>query len=156
MAYCTKDDILNIISERELFNLTVDNPTEDSVVDEVQVSGAIDYADNCINGFLRGKYKLPLEVIPDFISKLCADIAVYRLYGRRPQSMPDHIKENYKMSLDLLNKIQKGAFLLDTAQEHIEGNMQTPKPTFLTNKTKENRIFNNQRLDAFGLGGIKR
>lgn len=156
MAYCTKDDILNIIPERELINLTVDYPTGDAVVNDAQLSGAIDYADNCINGFLRGKYNLPLETVPPMIVKLSADIAVYRLYIRRPQDLPEHIKDNYKSSLDLLKNIQKGVFMLDTPQEHPAEKVQGLKPAFQTNKTARNRMFNSGVLNAFGFGGVQR
>lgn len=156
MAYCTKDDILNIIPEQDLINLTVDTPVGDDVVNEAQLSSAIDYADSCINGYLRSRYDLPLSVIPDEIVKLCADIAVYRLYMRRPQSLPEHIKDNYKESIELLKNIQKGVFIIDTPQEHPETTMPALKPTFKTNKTARSRIFDANTMGAFGLGGVQR
>lgn len=155
MAYCSESDILNIIPEQELINLTNDDVTDTNPsINEVQLNAAIAFAENLINGFLRGKYQLPLKNVPEFISKTAADIAVYRLYLRRPQDLPDHIKENYKMAVSLLDKIQKGQFILDTPAEN--SNNAPLKPTFKCNKTRQNKIFNPEMLNAFGLGWVKR
>lgn len=149
MPYCNVEEILNIIPGDELINLTVDNPSNESVVDITRFNEVANYADELINGYLRAKYHLPLDLIPELIVKLSADIVAYRLHLRRPQDIPEHIRENYKMANRTLGEIQKGNIILDTPTEHPDKQIQKPKGSFLTNKTTENKIFNESYFNKF-------
>ena len=149
MSYCSVNEIKTIVPEDELINLTVDNPDEDSTVDVAMFEDISKYADELINGYLRSRYTLPLSLVPDLIKKLASDIVAYRLYLRRPQDIPEHIKENYKMAVRTLSEIQKGTFILDMPQEHPDQEVQKPKPSFLTNKNSNSRYFNDSYFNKF-------
>lgn len=149
MAYCSYNDILDIIPETELVNLTVDEPDENSKVDMDRFSTVANYADELINGYLRAKYSLPLLLIPDLIKKIAADIVAYRLYIRRPQDMPEHIKENFKEAKSDLANIQKGNITLDTPNEHPDTPFKKPDSAFLLNKTPKDKIFNNTFFQGY-------
>ena len=149
MSYCTLEDIKSVIPQQELVNLTVDIPERDSAIDESVFQKCTDFADSLIDGHIRAKYKLPLITIPDFLKELAKDITAYRLYLRRPQKLPEHIKENYKTAMDLLVRIKKGDILLETPEELPDGEIQKPKPTYLVSSS--DRIFTDKVMHRYGL-----
>lgn len=147
--YCTVDEIKNIIPESELINLTVDEPDENSVIDEQRFNDVSAWADDFINGYIRAKYRLPLVFVPTLVTKLSSDIVAYRLYMRRPQDMPEHIKNNYKFALDTLSQIQKGIIILDLPSEHPDEEIQKPQPSYLSNKNNRSIYFDDRAFSAF-------
>lgn len=150
MPYCTLEKIKSIIPEKELINLTVDNPRNDSVIDENCLNECIKAADSLIDGYIRAKYSLPLSHVPAFIATIAADITAYRLYMRRPKTMPDHIKANYETALKQLLQIKKGDLLLETPQElPDDAQMPEPAPTFLVKSSP--RIFSDGLLRKYGI-----
>lgn len=149
MGYCSLKDIKSVIPMQELINLTVDNPTRESIVDETIFSQCAEFADSLINGYIRAKYTLPLKTVPMFLLELAKDITAYRLYMRRPQKLPEHIKDNYSKTLDLLTKIKRGDILLETPEELPDGQIQKPKPTYLVKSS--DRIFTDSVMHRYGL-----
>lgn len=151
MAYCTIEDIKNIIPERELINLTNDNPSESFVIDESRFEAVCIVADSLINGYVRARYKLPLKTTPLFIKQISQDICAYRLYTRRPREIPGHIVKNYEYAINNLKEIKKGNLLLEDCTEDSESELQPPKTGFRTNKSAKSRIFNENLMRAYGL-----
>lgn len=141
MGYCTIDEILNIIPERELVRLTNDNPCSSSVIDTTRFEAVSITVDNLIDAYLRARYRLPLKSTPRFIKQIAIDIYAYRLYCRRPQDMPEHIKENYKIAIANLQEIQKGRLQLEDSAENPESEIPPMKSTIRTNKRTQDRIF---------------
>ena len=148
MPYCNIEEIKNVIPEKELINLTVDVPTAQSVVDESRLNSVISFGDEVIDGYLRSRYALPLSQTPQLIKSISVDIAVYRLYLRRPQKMNETIENSYKNAIKLLEQIQKGLICLDIENA---GSNETPIKTgfYRTNKTKADRVFSKEALKGF-------
>ena len=98
--YCTLDDIKKQLQETTLIEITDDNLSgqiNTDVVDETTL-----YADTLIDGYLRGRYTLPLQSIPEIVRVLATDLSIYRLYSRRFHTdMPDSINDKYKNSIKL-------------------------------------------------------
>ncbi|MDD3236812.1 MAG: DUF1320 domain-containing protein [Candidatus Gastranaerophilales bacterium] len=145
--YCSISEIENIIPEDELINLTVDDPSNESVVNVQRFNDVSVYADELINGYLRARYTLPLKCVPALISKLAADIVAYRLHLRRPQDIPEHISENHKLAIRTLQELQKGNIILDLPVENPD--MQPIKSSYLTNKNNNSRIFNDSYFNQY-------
>jgi phage gp36-like protein len=143
MPYSTLTDIEDVIPQAFVVQLT--NDTGGATVDQAKVDKAISDADELIDGFLRGRYTLPLSSLPNLVRKFSVDIAVFNLYSRRPElETPENVVTRYKDALKLLEQIQKGLVTLGIA------GAQTPEPgEFKTNKTEEDRIFNKETLDQF-------
>lgn len=156
MSYCKLSDILNVIPERELINLTNDNPSSVSCIDEKRFEAVSNDADSLINGYLRARYNLPLNDIPRTVTQIATDICAYRLYLRRPQIIPEHITKNYDKALMLLSDIQKGKYILETPSEVENSDIQPIRSACRVNKTKQDKIFNDKVLGAFGLSRRKR
>lgn len=138
--YCNLDDLISIIPEKELINLSNDKPAD--TINRVTVNICMSFADELINASLRNKYRLPLSFVPDLVKQLSADITAYRVYSRRPKDVPEHIKQNYEFALKILANIQKGITVLDLPSEHPdESGVQASSSMYITNKRPEDRRF---------------
>jgi phage gp36-like protein len=142
MPYCTLDSIE--APEKDLIELTDDAGI--GVIDQAVVDKAIAHADELIDGYLRGRYPLPLNPVPGLIAALSADISLYRLYGRRPRlSIPESLSDKYKNALKLLDNIQKGQITLGIGGVPEQ---EIPAPAASLVKTPT-RIFNDDLLDTY-------
>ena len=88
MDYCTIEDIETQTSTPTLIQLTSDDGQE--VVDRVVAQEAILYSSALIDGYLRGRYSLPLDTRFPLLRILAIDLSIHRLYTRR---MRDEIKK---------------------------------------------------------------
>lgn len=148
--YCSLDDIQKQVSKDTLIQLTDDSQV--SEIDSIIIEESILYSETLINGYLRGRYTLPIVNIaldaepPDILKILAVDLCIYRLYSRRFQTdTPDSISEKYKNSIRILEQIQKGIISLGieiagTAPELGE---------YRTNKSHQDREFCRDRLNKY-------
>lgn len=112
MAYCTLADLP--APEEDLIQLTDDAGTGAPVAAIIDQFIAV--ADELVDGYLRGRYPLPLTPTPGIIKVCSADIALYRLYGRRAHVVaPKDLADRYKNALKILENIQKGSITLPGA-----------------------------------------
>lgn len=149
MSYCSIDDVKNIIPERELINLTNDNPTREDVIDVSRFEAVSKDTDSLIDGYLRARYKLPLKTIPSFITQIAQDICAYRLYLRRPREIPENIVKNYEHAISNLKEIKKGNLLLPDNTEDEESLISAPKSIFRINKRTSSRLFGENFIQSF-------
>jgi phage gp36-like protein len=141
MAYCELADIES--SQEDLIELTDDSDTGD--VDQTNVDKAIAHAGELIDGYLRGRYTLPLDPVPGLIRTLAATISLRRLYARRPRlSIPESLADDYKNALKILENIQKGLVTLGAATPGEE------IPSDAVSKVSApERIFTDEFLDTY-------
>ena len=150
MAYSTLEDLINIIPERELINLTNDKCPADNINVE-KIASSIEYAAELINSYLRNKYKLPLKFIPEIIKNISTDIAAYRLYSRRPEKMPEHIKNGYDEAKKLLISLKKEEMILDLPSEHEDKEVTPSAKMIVTNTDKNSKLFKDEMWNSFHL-----
>lgn len=143
MAYSTLDDIKKLLPEENLIQLTDDAGS--GVVDADVVDEAITYADQLIDGYLRGRYTLPLSTVPSFLKKLSIDLVIFYLYGRRPEIQNENVEKKYTNVIRILEQIQAGKITLGTDDA---GNIEKAGE-YKTNKTSESRIFPYDSLALF-------
>jgi len=106
MAYTALDNIVNQISENTVIQLTDDYQSE--AVDGERVDEAIANADAIIDGYCSTRYVVPFNPVPAIIAKCALDIAIYNLYARRVEVMPEVRDKNYNNAIKLLQAISKG------------------------------------------------
>jgi phage gp36-like protein len=146
MGYCTQTDIANMIPEAVLIRLTDDDNA--GVIDTGRLAESIDTAGDEIDTYIGGRYALPVTgTVPPILTKLCADIAIYNLYSRIKESIPELRAERYKAAVRLLEKISKGEISIGlqpppAAPEtgHSEGGMQMSART---------KIFDSTTMDKY-------
>ncbi len=139
MSYSVKADILGLIPEETLIQLTDDNGA--GIVDDAVVTRVIADADAEIDGYCGENYTLPFLPVPVIIRKISVDIAIYNLYARR-QGAPEDRAKRYDNAVKLLRDIQAGKITLGSAA-----------PTEVAQDTVEtesnDRIFTKDTLENF-------
>ena len=142
MDYCTSDDIEIQIGKNSLVQLTNDDNAQQTV-DFVVVEEALIYSSTLIDGYLRGKYNLPLNTQFPLLRVIAIDICIYRLYSRRIYTdMPETISENYKNAIRTLEQLKKGVITLETS----ENTEVKTSGEYRTNKTELDRVFNKRMM----------
>ena len=145
--YCTIDDIEKHTSSPTLIQLSSDDGQE--AVNRVVVEEAILYASTLIDGYLRGRYSLPLDTHFPLLRSIAIDLSVYRLYSRRMRNeMPEVIETAYKSAIATLRDIQKGVISLQSENDTLETSAFSPDE-YRTNKTILDRLFGKQRLSEY-------
>jgi phage gp36-like protein len=142
--YCFLDDIKNFVDSSTLIQLTDDNQAGE--IDSNIVDEAIIYSETLIDGYLRGRYSLPLVETPKIISFIALDLSIYRLYSRRlATDMPESINEKYKVAIKVLEQIQKGIISIG-----LETKGNAPElGEYRGNKTFQDREFSKDKLNAY-------
>ena len=137
MDYCTIEDIETYVSTSTLIQLTSDY--EQDEVDRVVAEEAIIYSSTLIDGYLRGRYTLPLDARFPLLRIIAIDLSVYRLYSRRMRDdMPEVIEASYKNAIKILQDIQKGAISLETENDT---SISAQDAGYKTNKSYRDSIF---------------
>jgi phage gp36-like protein len=138
------DDIETIVPEQDLIQLTDDAVPATAIV-TANVQKAVSDSGELIDGYLRHRYTLPLDPVPGLINTLACDIAIYRLYARRPKlAPPEGIVDRYKEAIALLRQIQKGDITLGT------GAVVTPETaTESISATSATRIFTRDTMEGY-------
>ena len=137
MDYCTIEDIETYVSTSTLIQLTSDY--EQDEVDRVVAEEAIIYSSTLIDGYLRGRYTLPLDARFPLLRIIAIDLSVYRLYSRRMRDdMPEVVEANYKNAIKILQDIQKGAISLETENDT---SISAQDAGYKTNKNSRDSIF---------------
>ncbi len=102
-----------------------------------------------IDGYLNKRYSTPLSAVPNVISKICKDIALYNLFlriGIRQGSPEESYYNQYKQDIKYLENVAKG--LID-----IGINNQNSSNTYSSNGVfkvaSNNRVFSRNSLRGF-------
>ena len=172
MEYCTIEDIETQTSTPTLIQLTSDDGQE--AVNRVVALEAVLYSSTLIDGYLRGRYSLPLNTHScspalngvsgsDSVSPLqplpasrfpllrilAIDISIYRLYARRMRNeMPEVIETAYKNAISTLRDIQKGVISLQAENDLFETSSFNAQE-YKTNKSILDKLFGKERMSEY-------
>ncbi|KGQ36494.1 gp436 family protein [Gallibacterium genomosp. 1] len=135
MMYATAEDFVLRIGEQQAIELTDRDRTGE--INQQVLAVALADSSSQIDGYLLGRYTLPLASIPDNLVRICCDIARYRLVSMSEVTTTDEIIERYKLSLKELEQIASGKISLG-----IESNeVQTEDSVGVMFSNPGNRIF---------------
>ena len=147
MDYCTIEDIETQTSTPTLIQLTSDDGQEE--VNRVVALEAILYSSTLIDGYLRGRYSLPLDAHFPLLRILAIDLSIYRLYSRRMRNeMPEVIQKNYDNAISTLRDIQKGVITLQAENDLLESSNFNAEE-YKTNKNILDRLFGKRKLNEY-------
>jgi len=107
--YINADDLARAMSKTELVQLTNDEPRATEPNAEI-VQTAIGYACDLVDGYLSGRYPLPLATTPTILPPLCINIARHFLHSRRINraDFPKTLETAYQATLKTLEQIRDG------------------------------------------------
>ena len=147
MDYCTIEDIETQTSTPTLIQLTSDDGQE--AVNRVVALEAVLYSSTLIDGYLRGRYSLPLNTHFPLLRILAIDISIYRLYARRMRNeMPEVIETAYKNAISTLRDIQKGVISLQAENDLFETSSFNAQE-YKTNKSILDKLFCKERMSEY-------
>ena len=110
--YISRDDITAAISPIELVQLTNDEMSDYATAqtDWAVVDRAITYACELADGYLTGRYSLPLADPPSLLRQFCGDLARYWLHKRRLHGaeMPKGVQMAYDDATKMLGLVRDG------------------------------------------------
>jgi phage gp36-like protein len=109
MPYATVTDLQDRLGEARLIQLTDLSEPAVGLVDEAVAQKALDDADAEIDGYLVGRYALPLDPAPGVLRVHAVTIAHYRLLG---SAVDEATKDDYKATRQYLMSVAKGDVLL--------------------------------------------
>jgi phage gp36-like protein len=82
------------------------------VIDDTVVNRALADTDAMIDGFLMGRYSLPLAATPPLLTDIAGAIAIYKLHRAAPE---EKIIRDYDEAVKRLKDIAQGMIRLEVA-----------------------------------------
>ena len=105
--YATVDAMLRKFGESELIQLTDTEAPYEHVINYDKLNAAMVEANSEIDGYLAGRYKLPLPAVPPFLESIgCHMARYYACTGAISENDP--IKTRYDNAVKSLKEIAKG------------------------------------------------
>lgn len=114
MPYASQQDMIDRFGESEMIQLT----RGDTAIDAAVLEEAQAQADSEIDGYLRGRYALPLADVPELIKRCACDIVRWILFIG---SIPEEVERRYKRAIELLQGVAKGEIVLNLPASPGEG-----------------------------------
>jgi phage gp36-like protein len=107
MTYATQADMVDRFGETELSQRT--NRVDGTTIDTTVLGRALADADAEIDGYLAGRYALPLATVPTALVRVACDVARYRLYD---DGITDVVRQRYEDATSFLKRISSGDVVL--------------------------------------------
>ncbi|NNG44975.1 DUF1320 domain-containing protein [Pseudoalteromonas sp. NEC-BIFX-2020_002] len=139
MAYATITAMQQRFGERDLIYLSEREDTPADVINTAIIEQAINDASDVINGYLAGRYELPLVTVPNLLEQFCCDIARYKL---GTNDVPEHVETRYKDAIKFLMSVAKGELSIGVdalgqdAKVQDTATIQSAGSVFAREKTK--------------------
>lgn len=112
MTYASQNDLIERYGEKMLIGLTDRSSPPVGAIDADVVSRALEDADAMIDGYLAGRYRLPLAVTPPLVRDQALPIAIYKLHR---DIASNKVRADYEDALAILKQISTGTVRLDVA-----------------------------------------
>ncbi len=119
MSYATANDMIARYPNRDLVQLTNEDPSA-TAINTAALEQALNDAAAEIDGYLEGRFALPLAQPPAVLNRLACDIAMYRLQSLRPLHDLADARKRYEDAIGFLLEAAKGTVALglsSTSQE---------------------------------------
>lgn len=105
-SYLTLQDVVSSLTRQTIVQLTNEDYSA-TEIDSSIIDVVIKSQSELIDGYLRGRYDVPLPNPPTIIKDIALDLVKYALYKRRPESkMPETIEADRKFAIKQLEDIR--------------------------------------------------
>lgn len=112
MTYATSDILADRYGTAMLVALTDRGTVATGAVDADVVARALADADAVIDGYLAGRYGLPLAAVPALVVDIAAALAIWKLHLNQPDPK---IEADYRDALRMLRDIADGRLRIPAA-----------------------------------------
>lgn len=107
MPYATQTHLEDAFGADEV--LQIADRDRDGLPDAGFVDAALDRADSLIDGYLAGRYALPVSPVPPVLTATACDLARYWLYD---DAAPDRVRQAFEDAMAWLKDVAAGKVLL--------------------------------------------
>ena len=139
--YATEEDLVARFGD-EIENLKTMLPSQSSVTDAIQD------ATEEINGYIGGRYALPLPNVPSNLERMACDIARSRLYFQQPT---EEVRQRYEDAVSFLKLVANNKAHLqiqDAVSNQIVDDQPKNKPSTMPIGTSyTGGVFSDSTLD---------
>jgi phage gp36-like protein len=144
VSYASAQDMINRYPNRDLVQLTNEDPTA-TTVNLTPITQALADASAEIDGYIEGRFTLPLADPPAVLNRLTTDIAMYRMQSLRPLHDLEDARKRYEDAVAMMIKVAAGELTLGLSADgqeppvaQLEGSVQGP-----------DRVFNRKTLRGY-------
>jgi len=126
MTYATATDMQNRYPNRDLVQLTNEDPTQ-TTINTGFLATFLSDASNEIDTYLESRFALPLSDPPAILTRICCEIAMYHLNALRPIHDLADAKDKYEKCIAILEQVRDGGLTLGLASDGQEpADVSTP------------------------------
>ena len=144
MSYATAQDVINRYPNRDLVQLTNEDPTA-TTVNTTPITQALADASAEIDGYIESRFTLPLTDPPAVLNRLATDIAMYRMQSLRPLHDLEDARKRYDDAVAMLSKVASGDLTLGLSAD----NQEPPTAEIEENVKGPRRIFSRKKLKGY-------
>ncbi|MGH7916424.1 MAG: gp436 family protein [Candidatus Binataceae bacterium] len=119
MSYATSDDLIARYPNRDLVQLTNEDPAQ-TLINTTPLEQALIDASAEIDMYLDSRFELPLANPPAVLNRLACDIAMYRLQSLRPLHDLADARQRYNDALQTLLRVAAGEVALGLSSDSEE------------------------------------
>lgn len=119
MVYAQPSDMIARYPNRDLVQLTNEDSTQ-TTVNQTVLQQALADASAEIDGYLEGRFTLPLTDPPAVLARLTCDVAMYRLQALRPLHDLAEARKRYEDAVAVLVRVADGTLTLGLAPDNQE------------------------------------
>lgn len=112
--YCTKQNMIDRFSEREIIQLTDTAIPGTGVINDTVLDAARSDAAALIDGYIQARYELPLANPPEILTIKSCDIARYYLFDDKAT---EQIVDRYNQAVKYLEQVSMGKISLALASD---------------------------------------
>ncbi|MGB0060226.1 gp436 family protein [Candidatus Binatus sp.] len=144
MSYATAQDMINRYPNRDLVQLTNEDPTA-TTINDTPITQALADASAEIDGYLDGRFTLPLTDPPAVLNRLTTDIAMYRMQSLRPLHDLEDARQRYEDAVAMLAKVAAGDLTLGLSAD----NQEPPLAGSVETVQGPDRVFDRDKLKGY-------
>lgn len=145
MSYATVQDVINRYPNRDLVQLTNEDPTL-TTINNAPITQALADASAEIDGYIEGRFTLPLADPPAVLNRLTTDIAMYRLQSLRPLHDLQDARKRYEDAIAMLTRVAAGELTLGLSVDSQEPPVATGAVEAVEGPE---RVFNRDKLRGY-------
>lgn len=141
MAYASAQDMIERFDEQQLKEVTDSQALE---VDLTALDRALEDASDEIDGYIEGRYRLPLAEPPRLLRIMACNIAMYRLLTLRRFDVMEDQRKRYEDAVKFLRGVAAGDINLG-----LDGNQDTVTPAGGPSRAGPERVMSRDRLRGY-------
>jgi phage gp36-like protein len=148
MVYASADDMIARYPNRDLVQLTNEDPTQ-TEIDTTVIDQALADASAEIDGYLDGRFALPLTDEPPVLTRLACDVAMYRLQSLRPLHDMADARKRYDDAIGFLLRVARGEVTLGLTANNLEPSDGKDEIVICDGRRAGSRIFSRSLLKRY-------